>query len=133
MSAFDEQIGGSHYKDMKRQPMELALTLKYSGLQYLLIRYLLRNKAENDGDKFLHTCDLGIEGITTGCSLDQFISDNELDASQEKIMRYIDMLPNIGADQPEILRRIKDIYTATPPELSPAVKARMALECPDCE
>lgn len=47
MKATDVQIGGSHYKDMAMQPIELITALRCSFIQGCIIKYISRYKAKN--------------------------------------------------------------------------------------
>lgn len=46
MKATDIQIGGSHYKDMAMQPIELITALRCSFIQGCIIKYISRYKAK---------------------------------------------------------------------------------------
>lgn len=64
MSAFDEQIGGGHYKNLKIQPMEYALANDLNYGQANSIKYITRYKHKNgieDLEKAKHCIDLLIE------------------------------------------------------------------------
>ena len=63
-SAFDTQTGGSHYKDMKIQPMEYALANNLNLAQGNVVKYVSRYKAKNgkeDLEKAIHCIQLLIE------------------------------------------------------------------------
>ena len=63
-SAFDSQQGGSHYKDMKIQPMEYALANNLNLAQGNVVKYVSRYKAKNgkeDLEKAIHCIQLLIE------------------------------------------------------------------------
>ncbi len=64
ISAFDVQEGGSHYKDMKIQPMEYALANNLNYGQANAIKYISRYKNKNgmeDLNKAIHCIQLLIE------------------------------------------------------------------------
>ena len=64
MSALETQAGGSHYKDMKVQPVEY---IQANGLDYLqgnVVKYITRHKAKNGAEdirKAIHYCQLILE------------------------------------------------------------------------
>ena len=66
---FQTQVAGSHYTDLKIQPMEYALANNLGPCEYLAIKYLSRQKGENrvvDLRKAIHSIELliaDIEGI----------------------------------------------------------------------
>jgi len=59
-SATDKQIGGSHYKGYKIQPIEFIVANKLDFIQGNIIKYALRNKAGENHDekwnKIIHYC-----------------------------------------------------------------------------
>lgn len=62
--ALDNQIGGSHYKDMPFQPIELIIALRCSFIQGCIIKYISRYKAKNgaqDIKKCIHYAQLAIQ------------------------------------------------------------------------
>ena len=61
MSAFDEQIGGDHYKKMKIQTMEFSMANNLNACQHTAIKYICRYKDKNgveDINKAIHTLEL---------------------------------------------------------------------------
>ena len=64
-SATDKQIGGTHYKDYKIQPIEFIVANKLDFIQGNIIKYALRNKAGENPDekwnKIIHYCELAKE------------------------------------------------------------------------
>ena len=64
-SATDKQIGGSHYKGYKIQPIEFIVANKLDFIQGNIIKYALRNKAGENPDekwnKIIHYCELAKE------------------------------------------------------------------------
>ena len=64
MSALDEQIGGSHYKDMPIQPMEFSMANEMDACQHTIIKYVSRFRAKGgitDLEKAKHVIDMLIE------------------------------------------------------------------------
>ena len=60
-SALDKQVGGSHYKDFKIQPIEFITANKLSFIQASIIKYICRYDKKNgkeDIDKAIHYCQL---------------------------------------------------------------------------
>jgi|TARA_R110000803_G_scaffold118946_2_gene187265 hypothetical protein len=60
-SALDKQVGGSHYKDFKIQPIEFITANKLSFIQASIIKYICRYDKKNgkeDIDKAIHYCEL---------------------------------------------------------------------------
>jgi len=58
MSALDEQIGGSHYKNMAIQPMEFSMLNGLDACQHTAIKYIARFRQKggiSDLDKAIHT------------------------------------------------------------------------------
>ena len=47
MKAIESQVGGSHYKDMAFQPIELIAALRCSFIQGCIIKYISRYKNKN--------------------------------------------------------------------------------------
>ncbi len=63
-SAFETQVGASHYKNMKIQPMEYALANNLNLAQGNVVKYVSRYKAKNgkeDLEKAIHCIQLLIE------------------------------------------------------------------------
>lgn len=61
MSALDKQEGGSHYKDMAIQPMELSMANGLDACQHTAIKYIMRFRAKNgleDLDKAMHCIEM---------------------------------------------------------------------------
>lgn len=64
MSALDTQVGGSHYKDMKIQPMEFSMANGLDACQHSIIKYVSRFRVKNgiaDLEKAKHCIDLLID------------------------------------------------------------------------
>ena len=64
MSAFDKQVGGSHYSKLAIQPMEYSMKNKLDACQHTAIKYITRFR-EKDGirdlEKAIHTIQMLIE------------------------------------------------------------------------
>jgi len=62
--ATDKQIGGTHYKEYKIQPIEFIMKNKLSFIQGNVIKYICRYENKNgieDLEKIKHYCDLAID------------------------------------------------------------------------
>lgn len=61
-NALNTQIGGSHYKNMAIQPIELIARLKFDFIQGSIVKYISRDKGNRlqDLQKAKHFCELGI-------------------------------------------------------------------------
>lgn len=62
-NALNTQIGGSHYKNMAIQPVELIARLKFDFIQGSIIKYISRDKEGKrlqDLQKAKHFCELGL-------------------------------------------------------------------------
>lgn len=58
------QVGGSHYKKYKCQPITLSIATRMSGTQLLVLKYIMRYQDKNgleDLKKAKHLCDMCIE------------------------------------------------------------------------
>ena len=64
-SALDKQIGGSHYKNAKIEPIQLIVAHKLDFIDGNIVKYAVRNKkGENQKekyDKIIHYCELAKE------------------------------------------------------------------------
>ena len=47
MTAYKQQVGGSHYKGMKVQPLEFGYLNQYDGAIYSAIKYVSRHRAKD--------------------------------------------------------------------------------------
>ena len=47
MSAVNEQVGGSHYKNLAYQPVQLCAKIGLNGFQYDMLSYVTRYKNKN--------------------------------------------------------------------------------------
>ena len=64
MSAVNEQVGGSHYKNLAYQPAQLCAKIGLNGFQYDMLSYVTRYKNKNgqqDLEKIIHWTHLGEE------------------------------------------------------------------------
>ena len=64
MSAYDKQIGGSHYKKMKIQPSTFSNENKLLFAEGSVIKYICRHKDKNGKEdilKAIHYCEMIIE------------------------------------------------------------------------
>lgn len=62
----DKEVGGTHYADMKIEPIELICALDLSFIQGSIIKYVSRYKNKNgveDLNKALHYCTIGLKDI----------------------------------------------------------------------
>jgi len=72
MSALDEQVGGSHYKDCAIQPMEYSMANHLDACQHTIIKYVTRFRQDGgmeDLHKAKHTLDMLIEFEKKGESI----------------------------------------------------------------
>ena len=63
-SAFDEQVGGGHYTDMKIQPFQFSMANGLDPMQHTIVKYVTRFRSKNGAEdlkKARHTLDLLIE------------------------------------------------------------------------
>lgn len=63
-SALDTQVGGSHYKDMKLQPIEYILANDLSYCEANIVKYITRHRAKGgrqDVEKVIHYAQLLLE------------------------------------------------------------------------
>lgn len=68
-TAIEIQIGGSHYKDLKMQPIELITQADLNFIQGCIIKYISRYEHKNglqDIEKCIHYAQLAIELNSTG-------------------------------------------------------------------
>lgn len=97
MKATDVQIGGSYYKDMAMQPIELITALRCSFIQGCIIKYISRHRAKNgaqDIKKCIHYAQLAIQlgdkrrcnDKTLSLSINKFIFNNKLTILQRRII-----------------------------------------------
>ena len=61
MSALDTQVGGSHYKSLKIQPMEYSMANRLDACQHTAIKYITRFREKGglaDLDKAIHCIEM---------------------------------------------------------------------------
>lgn len=109
MKASEVQVGGSHYKNLKIQPIELITKLRCSFIQGNIIKYISRYKSKNgleDLDKCIHYARLAIEyGDVRRCkdsevsvAINSYIAKNNMTIMQRRIItaavynRYADVI-----------------------------------------
>ena len=66
VDAFNNQVGGSHYKDMKIQPVEFITANNLSFLEGNVVKYIARHHAKNGADdvrKAIHYCELILKTV----------------------------------------------------------------------
>ena len=64
LSAWDTQVGGSHYKELEIQPMEYSMRNKLDALQHTIVKYVTRFRSKGgvaDLEKAKHCIDMLIE------------------------------------------------------------------------
>lgn len=97
MKAIESQVGGSHYKDMAFQPIELIAALRCSFIQGCIIKYISRYKNKNgaqDIRKCIHYAQLAIElddkrrcnDKALSMNINRYILKNKLTILQRKII-----------------------------------------------
>lgn len=96
MKAIDTQVGGSHYKDMPFQPVELFAKTKCTAFQANIWKYITRYKNKNgeqDIKKCIHYAQLAIElkcngdlGHKEKAEITRFCTENELTYYQRGIV-----------------------------------------------
>ena len=60
----DKEVGGTHYADMKIEPIELIEAFNLNFIQGSIVKYISRYKSKNgieDLKKALHYCHIGME------------------------------------------------------------------------
>ena len=68
-NALQTQVGGTHYKDLIMQPIELIIKANLSFIQGNIVKYITRYKNKNgkqDVEKCIHYAKLAIELNSTG-------------------------------------------------------------------
>ena len=64
MSALEEQTGGSHYKNMKIQPIEYCQANNLNACESFVVKYVSRHRNKNgkeDIEKAIHCLELLLE------------------------------------------------------------------------
>jgi hypothetical protein len=83
MSVLSKQVGGDHYQKYRIQPIEL---LKHTDfISGNILKYVLRDKNENDLEKALQYVDFG-EKLNKKIDPSSFIQYNELDDIKANII-----------------------------------------------
>lgn len=75
MSALKDQVGGSHYKDMRMQPFEFTMANNWDPLAHTMLKYVTRHLAKNglqDLEKAIHCAALRKE-LVRGIHVDRGI------------------------------------------------------------
>lgn len=125
MKAIEGQVGGSHYKDMAFQPIELITTLRCSFIQGCIIKYISRYKNKNgaqDIKKCIHYAQLAIElkdkglckttkDIDTQALIYRFCLTNKLTLLQELIIEA-----TIDASFDRVIRLCNNVLKSEYPE-----------------
>lgn len=93
------EVGGSHYKQYKMQPIELIAKKKWNFFQGNIAKYVLRAKHKNgmqDIDKAIHYCRLAIDlddenvhHVIDG-SINRFIITNNLPDEYKVVLMMVD-------------------------------------------
>lgn len=97
MKAIESQVGGSHYKDMAFQPIELIAALRCSFIQGCIVKYISRYKNKNgaqDIKKCIHYAQLAIElddkrrcnDKALSMNINKYILKNKLTTLQRRII-----------------------------------------------
>lgn len=98
MDPLKEQIGGSHYKNFKMQPIELIAKTRCSFIQGNIVKYISRYKEKNgkqDLEKVIHYAklalglnDKGNLGFRRANAFSAYCQVNNLSGAQAKIIRH---------------------------------------------
>lgn len=62
----DKEVGGTHYSDMKIEPIELIEAFNLNFIQGNIVKYVSRYKSKGgtqDLEKAMHYCDIGVKGF----------------------------------------------------------------------
>jgi hypothetical protein len=99
MKATDVQVGGTHYKNFKIQPIEFCMKNGLNACQTNIVKYICRYKHKNGKEdllKALHYTELWMqfcnEGLRSSMSkgvipLIKFVEQNQLTENQHYILR----------------------------------------------
>lgn len=99
----EEQVGGSHYKDMLIQPIEVMTTLGWDYTQGAIFKYVARHRSKNgreDLEKAVHLANIGAEygydqGSSVSCATRAYIKTYcrlmGYGQDMERLMMCIDM------------------------------------------
>lgn len=105
-NALNTQIGGSHYKNMAIQPVELIARLKFDFIQGSIVKYISRDKEGKrlqDLQKAKHFCELGIiyggfekpvnisstKCVSLGNHIRDYVHSNSLHADSYDIIFFV--------------------------------------------
>ena len=98
MKAAETQVGGSHYKSMKMQPVELFALTKCTAFQANIWKYITRYKHKNgkeDIEKAMHYAQLALElncngnlDVTSKYCVAEFCCINGLSSTISTIVTY---------------------------------------------
>lgn len=98
MDPLKEQIGGSHYKNFKMQPIELIAKTRCSFIQGNIVKYISRYKEKNgkqDLEKVIHYAKLALElgdkgnlGFRRANAFSAYCQVNNLSEAQTKIIQH---------------------------------------------
>lgn len=98
MNPLKEQIGGSHYKGLKMQPIELIAKTRCSYIQGNIVKYVTRYKEKNgkqDLEKVIHYAQLAISlgsfgnlGFRRISAFSTYCHVNNLSDRQTKIIQH---------------------------------------------
>lgn len=64
MGALDKQEGGSHYKNLKIQPIEFITANNLGFIEGSIVKYISRHRSKNGAEdirKVIHYCELLLE------------------------------------------------------------------------
>ncbi len=102
MSAMDEQVGGTHYKDGGVQPFELSHANDHDGAIHAIQKYLTRFRLKAgavDLRKAQHICAIRVAQIekwgvleprTRGINIEDYIESWGMTATQSAIVRMVE-------------------------------------------
>lgn len=122
MKIIESQVGGSHYKDMAFQPIELITALKCSFIQGCIIKYVSRYKNKNgaqDIKKCIHCAQLAIElGDERRCddeafsmNISKYILKNKFTILQRRIITQA-----VHNDYIQVIRYCRELLQLEYPE-----------------
>lgn len=122
MKIIESQVGGSHYKNMAFQPIELITALKCSFIQGCIIKYISRYKNKNgaqDIKKCIHCAQLAIElGDERRCddeafsmNISKYILKNKFTILQRRIITQA-----VHNDYTQVIRYCRELLQLEYPE-----------------
>lgn len=119
MNPLQEQIGGSHYKNFKMQPIELIAKTRCSFIQGNIIKYISRYKEKNgkqDLEKVIHYAQLALElgdrgnlGFRKANAFSAYCQANELSSAQTRIIQHVGW-DNYGSVIKDCINLIREEY-----------------------